>query len=62
LFGLSKRWLHEGRGSSFPGPIWQRNYFDRIIRNDREFSRAFVYIGRDPEEREIDGYNADRRR
>jgi hypothetical protein len=47
---------------SLDGPIWQRNYFDRIIRNDREFSRAFVYIGRNPEEWEIDGYNAHRRR
>ena len=47
---------------SLDGPIWQSNYFDRIIRNGREFSRAFVYIGRNPEEWEIDGYNADRRR
>ena len=47
---------------SLDGVIWQRNYFDHIIRNDREFSQAFVYIDRNPEEWEIDAYNADRRR
>jgi len=46
---------------SLDGPIWQRNYFDRIIRNDSEFSRAFVYIDRNPEEWEIDAHNPDRR-
>jgi REP element-mobilizing transposase RayT len=44
------------------GAVWQRNYFEHIIRNDREFSRAFVYIHRNPEEWEIDCYNPARRR
>jgi putative transposase len=44
------------------GAVWQRNYFEHIIRSDREFSRAFVCIHRNPEEWEIDCYNPDRRR
>ena len=32
-----------------PGaPIWQRNYYDHIIRNDREMSRIWDYIETNP--------------
>jgi hypothetical protein len=40
----------------FPGKLWQRNYHDRVIRDDTEFARACHYIAensanwtRDPE-------------
>jgi hypothetical protein len=28
--------------------IWQRNYFDRVIRDDREFLNAALYIAENP--------------
>lgn len=32
-----------------PGvPVWQRNYHDRIIRNEREMSRIWDYIQANP--------------
>ena len=43
------------------GPIWQRNYYDHVIRNDREFLRARDYILRNPERQEEDKENYHRR-
>ena len=32
-----------------PGvPIWQRNYFERVIRDDRELENIRQYIGDNP--------------
>jgi REP element-mobilizing transposase RayT len=30
------------------GPIWQRNYYDRIIRNDKELQAIRKYIADNP--------------
>ena len=43
------------------GPVWQRNYYEHIIRNDREFLRARSYILRNPERWEEDKENPYRR-
>ncbi len=43
------------------GPVWQRNYYEHIIRNDREFLRAWGYIVRNPERWEEDKENPSRR-
>ena len=43
------------------GPVWQRNYYEHIIRNDREFLDARDYILRNPEKWEEDKENAWRR-
>jgi REP element-mobilizing transposase RayT len=32
----------------FRGKLWQRNYYERIIRNDRELDRARAYIAGNP--------------
>ena len=45
-----------------PGPVWQRNYHEHIIRNDQEYLRARDYIARNPESWEIDKENPQRRR
>jgi len=29
-------------------PVWQRNFYDRIIRNEKEMSRARAYIVNNP--------------
>ena len=41
-----------------PGcPVWQRNYYERIIRNDDELSRAREYIVNNPMKWELDKEN-----
>ncbi len=30
------------------GPIWQRNYYERIIRSDGELDRVRMYIANNP--------------
>ena len=32
----------------FPGKLWQRNYFERVIRNEREVNRIRHYIVNNP--------------
>jgi putative transposase len=29
-------------------PVWQRNYYERVIRNDRELAAIREYIGNNP--------------
>jgi REP element-mobilizing transposase RayT len=38
----------------FQGRIWQPNYFDRVIRDGREFSDASTYIAENPLKWECD--------
>jgi len=39
-----------GAGSSRPNPkMWQRGYYDRVIRNDRELDRIRTYIRTNPQ-------------
>ena len=38
----------------FPGKLWQRNYYDRIIRNESELNRIRSYIRNNPVEWESD--------
>ena len=33
---------------SFPGKLWQRNYFERVIRNEKELNRIRDYIINNP--------------
>ena len=44
------------------GPVWQRNYYEHIIRNDQEYLRARDYIARNAESWEIDKQNPQQRR
>jgi len=37
-------------------PIWQRGYYDRIIRDEDELQRFRVYIVLNPEKWELDRY------
>jgi REP element-mobilizing transposase RayT len=30
-------------------PIWQRNYYDHIIRNEKEYENIWKYIDANPE-------------
>jgi REP-associated tyrosine transposase len=37
-----------GRELGWTGEIWQRNYYDRVIRDGREFANALRYIAENP--------------
>jgi REP element-mobilizing transposase RayT len=41
---------------SMPLPIWQRNYYDHIIRNDLDLERYHTYILENPLRWELDEY------
>lgn len=38
--------------------VWQRNYYEHIIRNDREWNLIREYIGKNPEMWEEDELNS----
>ena len=41
-------------------PVWQRNYYERIIRNDEELNRIREYIQYNPTQWELDRENPER--
>jgi len=41
----------------FPGKLWQRNYYEHIIRNDDELTRIREYIVNNPAQWEMDREN-----
>jgi REP element-mobilizing transposase RayT len=41
----------------FPGRLWQRNYYERIIRNENELARARRYIADNPAQWALDKEN-----
>ena len=41
----------------FPGKLWQRNYYERIIRNETELNRIREYIANNPMKWEFDREN-----
>jgi REP element-mobilizing transposase RayT len=42
---------------SYPGKLWQRNYYEHIIRNENELNRIREYIANNPMEWEFDREN-----
>jgi REP element-mobilizing transposase RayT len=41
----------------FPGKLWQRNYYEHVIRNGDELNRARIYIINNPQKWAIDQHN-----
>jgi REP element-mobilizing transposase RayT len=55
---ITARLINQKRNS--PGkPLWQRNYFDRVVRNEKELSRVRKYILDNPVQWEVDHDNPD---
>jgi putative transposase len=46
---------------TWAGPVWQRNYFERVVRNGEELSNATRYIKEDPAWWEWDRENPKRK-
>ncbi len=44
----------------FPGKVWQRNYYEHIIRNQEALERIRVYIQTNPERWALDRENPQR--
>ena len=42
---------------SWSGPIWQRNYFERVLRDGQEFANASRYVAENPKKWEWDREN-----
>ena len=42
--------VHQNGWPAFPGKLWQRNYYERFIRNEEELSRTRRYILNNPEQ------------
>ena len=40
----------------FNKKVWQRNYYDRIIRNEQEYEKIYEYIENNPLKWEEDKY------
>ena len=49
--------VRQNRWSSFPGKLWQRNYYEHVIRNDDELNRIREYIINNPLQWESDREN-----
>ncbi len=51
------RGVKEHAWPSFPGRLWQRNYYERIIRDEREWGLARKYIFENPLKWDLDREN-----
>lgn len=56
--GRPESWQPQQNGQSFDGKLWQRNYWEHIIRNDNEYNRISQYIIDNPSKWENDKLNA----
>jgi putative transposase len=54
------RGVRERGWRAFPKRLWQRNYYEHIIRNERELDAIRRYIFDNPQHWYADQYNADR--
>jgi REP element-mobilizing transposase RayT len=43
----------------FPGKLWQRNYYEHIIKNEKEINAIREYILRNPYKWDVDTENPD---
>ena len=51
------RGVKQNGWSTFPGKLWQRNYYEHIVRNDDELNRIREYIVNNPLQWEMDREN-----
>ena len=49
--------VHSNKWPAFPGKLWQRNYYERIIRSDDELNRIREYILNNPRQWDYDDNN-----
>ena len=49
--------VKQNRWQPFPGKLWQRNYWEHIVRNENELDQIREYISNNPTQWEIDRLN-----
>jgi REP element-mobilizing transposase RayT len=49
--------VHDGSLSPFDGRLWQRNYYERVVRDDDELERTRTYIAANPARWDFDREN-----
>ena len=54
-----RRGVLQDRWPPFPGRLWQRNYYEHVIRNEEELDRVRQYIVDNPARWEHDPENPD---
>ena len=54
--------VKEKGGQPFPGKLWQRNYYEHIVRNERDLNKIRDYIRYNPLKWHSDIYNPTRER
>ena len=42
------RGVKQSHWKPFIGKLWQRNYYEHIIRNEQDYERIFTYIAENP--------------
>ena len=42
------RLVKEGKAQPFEGKLWQRSYYDHVIRNEQDFLEVWEYIAENP--------------
>jgi REP element-mobilizing transposase RayT len=52
--------VRENNWRPFPGTLWQRNYYEHIIRTEEEWNRFREYIQNNPMQWEVDEENPER--
>lgn len=48
------RLVKEGKAPPFEGKVWQRSYYDHVIRNERDFQEVWKYIEENPIKWQLD--------
>jgi REP element-mobilizing transposase RayT len=51
------RGVRERGWESFPGRLWQRNYYEHIVRTERSLERIRDYIATNPATWDVDAEN-----
>jgi REP element-mobilizing transposase RayT len=54
------RGIKQNGWQPFPGRLWQRNYYEHIIRTEEEMNRFQEYIQNNPMQWEMDEENPER--
>jgi putative transposase len=54
-----RRGVHNNGWPPFPGRLWQRNYYEHVIRNEEDLSRVRQYIAENPAQWDQDPENPD---
>ena len=53
------RLVKAGKAAAFAGKVWQRSYYDHVVRNDRDYQEIWRYIDENPLKWKLDRFYAE---